>query len=61
MPKGKALQCRRLIYGLRQAAHGWNQMFAKWLMDYGITNVDNDGVTFVKAVKNVTEVCQKFS
>jgi len=26
LPKGKVLQCRRLIYGLKQAAHGWNQM-----------------------------------
>ena len=32
------------------AAHGWNQMFVKWLLDYGFVNVDNDGVTFVKNV-----------
>jgi len=51
LPKGKTLQCRRLIYGLKQAAHGWNQMFVKWLLDYGFINVDNDGVTFVKNVK----------
>jgi len=29
LPKGKVLQRRRLIYGLKQAAHGWNQMFVK--------------------------------
>jgi len=39
------------MYGLKQAAHGWNQMFVRWLLDYGIINVDNDGVTFVKNVK----------
>jgi len=50
LPKGKVLQCRRLIYGLKQAAHGWNQMFVKWLLDFGFVNVDNDGVTFVKNV-----------
>jgi len=26
LPKAKVLQCRRLIYGLKQAAYGWNQM-----------------------------------
>jgi len=26
-------------------------MFVKWLLDYGFTNVDNDGVTFVKNVR----------
>jgi len=50
LPKGKVRQCRRLFYGLKQAAHGWNQMFVKWLLDYGFVNVDNDGVTFVKNV-----------
>ena len=49
LPKGKGLQCRRLIHGLKQAAHGWN---LKWLLDYGFINVDNYGVTFVKNVKN---------
>jgi len=44
------LQCRRLIYGLKQAAHGWNQMFVKWLLGYGFVNVDNDAVTYVKNV-----------
>ena len=43
MPKGRALQCRRLIYGLKQPESGWNQMFVKCLVDYGFTNVDNDG------------------
>ena len=27
-------------------------MIVKWLLDYGFDNVDNDGVTFVKNVKN---------
>jgi len=51
LPKGKMLQCRRLIYDLNQAAHGWDQMFVKWLLDYGFVNVDNDGFTFVKNAK----------
>jgi len=51
LPKSKALQFRRLIYGLKQAAHGWNQMLVTWPLDYGFINVDNDGVTFVKNVK----------
>ena len=50
LPEGKVLQCRRHIYGLKQAAHGWNQIFVKWLLDFGFVNVDNDGVTFVKNV-----------
>ena len=50
LPEGKVLQCRRHIYGLKQAAHGWNQIFVKWLLDYGFVNIDNDGVTFVKNV-----------
>jgi len=49
--KGKVLQCRRLIYGLKQAAHGWNQMLVKWLLNYVFINVSNNGVTFVKNVK----------
>ena len=50
LPKGTVLQCRRLIYGLKQAAHGCNHMFVKLLLDYGFVNLDNDGVTFVKNV-----------
>jgi len=42
LPKGKVLQCRRLIYVLKQAAHGWNQIFVKWLLDYGFINADNN-------------------
>jgi len=50
LPKGKVLQCRRLIHSLKQTAHGWNQMLVKWLLDYGFINVDNNGVTFVNNV-----------
>jgi len=50
LPKGKVLQCRHLIHGLKQAAHDWDQMFVKWPLDYGFVNVDKDGVTFVKNV-----------
>jgi len=50
LPKGKVRQSRRIIYGLKQAAHGWNQMFVKWLLDYGFINVDNGGVLFVRNV-----------
>jgi len=53
LPKGKVLQCRRLIYGLKQAAHGWNQMFVKWLLDYGFVNA------FVKNVKMDDESVSK--
>ena len=51
-PKGKKLKCRRLLYGLKQSASGWNQMFSKWLINYGFTNIDEDGMTYVKTQKN---------
>jgi len=51
LPKGKVLQCRRFIYGLKQVAHGWNQLYVKWLIDYGLTNIINDSVVFVKNVR----------
>ena len=52
LPKGKTLKCRRLLYGLKQSASGWNQMFSKWLTEYGFYNIDGDGVTYVKTAKN---------
>jgi hypothetical protein len=52
LPKGKTLKCKRLLYGLKQSASGWNQMFSKWLTDYGFTNIDGDGVTYVKTTRN---------
>jgi len=45
LPKGRVLQCQRLIYGQKQAVHSWNQMFVKWLLDYGGINLDNNAVT----------------
>ena len=48
LPKGKALKCVKLIYGLKQAAAGWNKMFANWLKQHQFYNLDGDGVTFMK-------------
>ena len=51
LPKSKVLQCRRLFYGLKQVAHGWNQLYVKWLIDNGFTNINKDSVVFVKNVR----------
>jgi hypothetical protein len=59
LPKGKTLKCRRLLYGLKQSASGWNQMFSKWLTDYGFYNIDGDGVTYVMTMKNEQGVDSK--
>ena len=48
LPKGKALKCVKLIYGLKQAAAGWNKLFASWLKQNQFYNLDGDGVTFLK-------------
>jgi len=34
-------------------------MLVKWLLDYGFTNVDNDGVTFVQNVRKVDRSLSK--
>jgi hypothetical protein len=38
----------KLIYGLKQAAAGWNKMFASWLKQHQFYNLDGDGATFMK-------------
>ena len=52
LPAGKALKCRRLIYGLKQSAHGWNTTICNWFREHGFHNVDGDGVTFIKEKSN---------
>jgi hypothetical protein len=52
LPKGKVLKLKKYIYGLRQSAFHWHQLFAKWLTNYGFKNIDSDGVTWVKTDAN---------
>ena len=52
LPKGKVLKLKKYIYGLRQSAFHWHQLFAKWLTNYGFENIDSDGVTWVKTDTN---------
>jgi hypothetical protein len=54
LPKGRVLKLKKYIYGLRQSAFHWHQLFAKWLANYGFENIDSDGVTWVK---NGTKEC----
>ena len=58
LPKGKALKCLKLIYGLKQAAAGWNKMFAKWLKQHNFYNLDGDGVTFMKEENRNGKMCK---
>ena len=46
------LKLKKYIYGLRQSAFHWHQLFAKWLANYGFENIDSDGVTWVKTDTN---------
>ena len=48
LPDGKVLRLRKMLYGLKNSAFAWNEHFTKWMKDHGFTNVDGDGVTFVK-------------
>ena len=48
LPDGKVLCLRKMLYGLKNSAFVWNEHFTKWMKDHGFTNVDGDGVTFVK-------------
>ena len=52
LPPGKALKCRKLLYGLKQSAFGWHEMISGWLLDHGFENLDSDGVTFKKETVN---------
>jgi hypothetical protein len=48
LPPGKALKCKKLLYGLKQSAFGWHEMISGWLLEHGFENLDTDGVTFKK-------------
>ena len=48
LPRGKCLKCRSYVYGLKQSAARWHELFSTWLKDYGFQNLDEDGVTFIK-------------
>jgi hypothetical protein len=37
-----------MLYGLKNSVFVWNEHFTKWMKDHGFTNVDGDGVTFLK-------------
>ena len=48
LPPGKCLKCRSYVYGLKQSAARWHELFSGWLKAYGFTNLDDDGVTYIK-------------
>ena len=48
LPRGKCFKCRSYVYGLKQSAARWHELFSTWLKDYGFENLDEDGVTFIK-------------
>jgi hypothetical protein len=48
LPDGKVLRLHKMLYGLKNSAFVWNEDFTKWMNDHRFTNVDGDGVTFVK-------------
>ena len=52
LPPGKCLKCRSYVYGLKQSAARWHELFSGWLIKYGFTNLDDDGVTFMKRQHN---------
>ena len=54
LPPGKCLKCRSYVYGLRQSAARWHELFSGWLKTYGFTNLDDDGVTYIKRQHNDT-------
>jgi len=56
LPKGKMLHCRRLIYGLKQAAHGWSQMFVK---SYSTTALSTQ-TTMESRLSRTTGACLRF-
>jgi hypothetical protein len=58
LPKGKALKCLDLIYGLKQAAAGWNKMFVNCLKQHNFYNLDGDGVTFMKEETRNGKLCK---
>jgi len=48
LPPGKALKCKKLLYGLKQSGFGWHEMISGWLLQHGFENLDTDDVTFKK-------------
>jgi len=51
LPNGKALRCLKLLYSLKQSAHGFHEPIFGWLKDDGFKNLDSDGEVFMKEVK----------
>merc|ERR1712230_188021 len=54
LPKGKCLKCRSYVYGLKQSAARWHELFSGWLSQHGFENLDTDGVTCVGACMYLT-------
>jgi len=48
LPPGKALECKKMLYGLKQCAFGWHEIISGWLLEHSFENLDTDGVTFKK-------------
>jgi len=51
LPKGKCLKCRSYVYGLKQSAARWHELFSGWLSQHGFENLDTDGSTRIPAVR----------
>ena len=59
LPKGKCLKCRSYVYGLKQSAARWHELFSGWLSQHGFENLDTDGVTFIKKQTNADKSVSK--
>jgi len=59
LPPGKALKCKKLLYGLKQSAFGWHEMISGWLLEHGFENLDTDGVTFKKETTKIDGTVSK--
>jgi len=59
LPKGKCLKCRSYVYGLKQSAARWHELFSGWLSQHGFENLDTDGVTFIKQQTNADKSVSK--
>jgi hypothetical protein len=59
LPEGRVLRLRKMLYGLKNSAFAWNEHFTKWMKDHGFTNVDGDGVTFIKVEKQANGTMSK--
>jgi len=52
LPRGKVIRLKKMLYGLKNSAAAWSDHINAWMDKHGFTNVDGDGVTFVKTVRN---------